>query len=263
MQRIHDGLVANWGPTASKKDRRSNLLQDLLVGQQYDDSSGKMSQKWFIDGQKVCYNFYLAATGFSHHYVHKHKKLLANNHGVTAASIDYFVSVPRKNNRSTKKDDFIAWLTEYASSVGDYMPDEESIVLPYPNFKGVWLEYKQEKSRRQENDWLCYSYACRIFFEEISNIRLVRSKVCCKVCTSYQMRILKAKTDHMRSELKKLRMLHVEKQRQERLFYYGNRERAISSPDKFISIIMDGMDQSKQMCHFFLEGLRIKLGEIA
>ena len=77
------------------------------------------------------------------------------------------------------------------------------------------------------------------------------------------MRILKAKTDHMRSELKKLRMLHVEKQRQERLFYYGNRERAISSPDKFISIIMDGMDQSKQMCHFFLEGLRIKLGEIA
>ena len=76
-----------------------------------------------------------------------------------------------------------------------------------PKFEGVWLEYKQEKSRRQENDWLCYSYACRIFFEEISNIRLVRSKgthVCCKVCTSYQMRILKAKTDHMRSELKKL-----------------------------------------------------------
>jgi hypothetical protein len=96
-----------------------------------------MSQKWFIDGQKVWYNFYLAATGFSHHYVYKHKKLLANNHGVTAASIDNFVSVLRKNNSSTNKDDFIAWLTEYASSVGDYMPDKESIVLPYPKFEGV------------------------------------------------------------------------------------------------------------------------------
>ena len=114
--------------------------------------------------RKCATTFILQLQG-SHHlvYVHKHKKLLANNHGVTAASIDDFVSVPRKNNSSTKKDDFIAWLTEYASSVGDYMPDEESIVLPYPKFEGVRLEYKQEKSRRQENDWLCYSYARRIF----------------------------------------------------------------------------------------------------
>ena len=247
VQRIFDGLLANWGPTASKKDRRANLLQDLIVGYQYDASSKTFRQQWFLDGQPVCYNFYLAARGYSHNYVHKHRSLV-NKHGGTARSIEDVVSMPKQNVSSPKKDEFIAWLQRYASSVGDYMPDEECVVLPYPKFEGVWLEYKQEKSNREEQNWLSYSYACRIFFEEISNIRLVRSKgshVCCKVCTSYQMRILKAKTDHERTELKKLRMLHVEKQRQERLFYYANREKAIASPDKYLSIIIDGMDQSK------------------
>ena len=247
VQRIYDALLANWGPTASKKDRRANLLQDLMVGNQYDAQSKTFKQQWFIDGQPVCYNFYLAARGYSHNYVHKYRTLV-NKHGGTATSIEDFESVPTQNVSSPKKDEFIAWLQGYASSVGDFMPDEECVVLPYPKFEGVWLEYKQEKTNRDEHNWLCYSYACRIFFEEICNIRLVRSKgthVCCKVCTSYQMRILKAKTDHMRTELKKLRMLHVEKQRQERMFYYANRERAIASPDKYLSIIIDGMDQSK------------------
>ena len=42
------------------------------------------------------------------------------------------------------------------------------------------------------------------------------------------MRILKARTDHERVALKKLRLQHdVEKQRLERLYYYSNREKAM------------------------------------
>jgi hypothetical protein len=127
------------------------------------------------------------------------------------------------------------------------MPNEECIVLPYPKFEGVFIEYNQEMHNR--NEAAChYSYACRIFAEEVENIRLVRSKgafVCCKVCTSYQTRILKAKTHAERENLKQLRLQHVEKQRQERINYYSHREAAIACPDHVLSIIMDGMDQSK------------------
>ena len=69
--------------------------------------------------------------------------------------------------------------------------------------------------------------------------------MCCKVCTSYQHRILKAKSQEERQQLKLLRLKHVEKQRLERIYYYTHREAAKSSPDHILSIIMDEMDQSK------------------
>ena len=160
----------------------------------------------------------------------------ANNDGNTSRA-----------SASPKKEHFIAWLKTFSEKVGDYMPNEECIVLPYPKFEGVFMEYNQEMHNR--NEAAChYSYACRIFAEEVENIRLVRSKgafVCCKVCTSYQTRILKAKTHAERENLKQLRLQHVEKQRQERINYYSHREAAIACPDHVLSIIMDGMDQSK------------------
>jgi hypothetical protein len=245
VQRIQQGLLANWGPHSSKKDRKSNVLQDLLVGRQYDDKLHKLVQRYLIDGHQVCYNFYLVAWGDSHNFVHSHRTLLQKKNATFTGLLQ--ASHQRNEFKSPKKDVFITWLHSFGETVGDYMPDENAVVLPYPKFEGVFLEYEMEMQRRQESS-ICYSYACRIFFDEIENIRLVRSKgshVCCKICTSYQMRILKAGTQYEREELKKLRLQHVQKQRQERLFYYANRERAISSPDRFLSIIIDGMDQSK------------------
>ena len=59
------------------------------------------------------------------------------------------------------------------------------------------------------------------------------------------MRILKSRSSLEREQLKLLRLEHVNKQRQERLHYYSHREAALQSPDKVMSIIIDGMDQSK------------------
>ena len=59
------------------------------------------------------------------------------------------------------------------------------------------------------------------------------------------MRILKSRSEHERSELKRMRLQHVEAQRNERLHYYSNRAKAMASPDHALSIIIDGMDQAK------------------
>ena len=97
----------------------------------------------------------------------------------------------KKRTHNPKKNiSFVAH--KFTHTVGDHMPDENATVLPYGKFEGVWSEYKVEMDRRNE-EWCCYSYACRIFNEEVPDIRLVRHKgafVCCKICTSYQMRIL-------------------------------------------------------------------------
>ena len=145
-----------------------------------------------------------------------------------------------------KKENFIAWLKVFAEKVGDCMPDEEAIILPYPKFEGVCLEYKQEKARQKE-DYCHYSYSCCIFHEDISNIRLVRQKgsfVCCKVCTSCQTRIFKARSQQEIDLLKQLQLAQVEKQRNERI-NYSHREAAMSLPDHILLIKRDGMDQSK------------------
>ena len=248
IDHIRSGLECNWGTNVNRKDRRINLLQDILVGQTFDES-GNLKQHWFIQGHKVCYSFYLAARGYSHKFVCSYRNKLKKSPVSLGGVVDYAQTDGNsyKNEQSPKKDHFIAWLQHFAETVGDYMPTEQAIVLPYPKFEGVHLEYKQEMQRRNEAH-CCYSYACRLFSEEISNIKLVRSKgnfVCCKVCTSYQHRILKAKSQEERQQLKLLRLKHVEKQRLERIYYYTHREAAKSSPDHILSIIMDGMDQSK------------------
>jgi len=181
--------------------------------------------------------------------VSKYVKKLNTPDASLASVMDYASNDGHGSKKSVapKKEQFVAWLQVFSERVGDFMPDEECIVLPYPKFEGVYLEYKQEMDRRNEES--ChYSYCCRIFSEEIPHIRLVRSKctfVCCKICTSYQNRILKAKSHSEQELLKQLRLQHVEKQREERIHYYSHREAAIASPDHIMSIIMDGMDQSK------------------
>ena len=74
----------------------------------------------------------------------------ANNHGHGSKKVF-----------CTKKEQFIAWLQVFSERVGDFMPDEECIVLPYPKFEGVYLEYKQEMDRRDEESCQ-YSYCCRM-----------------------------------------------------------------------------------------------------
>ena len=251
IDHIRDGLIANWGPSTNRADRRANLVQDILVGRRgFDAVKKKFNQNWFIYGHEVCYSFFLASRGYSHKFVSSFVKKMNRQHASLGSVMDYVENDGHSCRASVapKKEHFVAWLNSFSERVGDFMPNEECIVLPYPKFEGVYLEYKQEMEKRDDNCLCHYSYACRIFGEEIPNIRLVRSKgsfVCCKICTSYQNRILKAKSQAEREQLKLLRLEHVEKQRTERIHYYSHREAAIASPDHILSIIMDGMDQSK------------------
>jgi len=47
-----------------------------------------------------------------------------------------------------KKEHFIAGLNSFSERVGDFMRNEECIVLPYPKFEGAFLEYNQQMEKR-------------------------------------------------------------------------------------------------------------------
>ena len=114
------------------------MLQDILVGQHYDDNK-KLQQHWYIDGLKVCYSFYLAARGYSHKFVNKYRKKLKETNSSLGSVFEFTQNDGKsfRNQSSPKKEHFIAWLQVFSEKVGDYMPDETATVLPlsYPKFE--------------------------------------------------------------------------------------------------------------------------------
>ena len=93
-----------------------------------------------------------------------------------------------KTEHTTQKRTFLSVAHKFTHTVGDHMPDDNAKVLPYGKFEGMRSDYKVEIERRNEA-WCCYSYACRIV-PDIWFVRHQGAFVRCKICTSYQLRIL-------------------------------------------------------------------------
>jgi hypothetical protein len=66
-----------------------------------------------------------------------------------------------------------------------------------------------------------------------------------QVCSSYTGRMRASKSEAEHRHYKALRDKHFILQRAQRLQYYKNREKGVSQPEKYLSIICDAMDQGK------------------
>ena len=56
---------------------------------------------------------------------------------MTHGSIDAYIESTKSGTSPHKKEQFVSWLTDYATTVGDYMPNEGAVFLPYSKFEGV------------------------------------------------------------------------------------------------------------------------------
>ena len=83
------------------------------------------------------------------------------------------------------------------------------------------------------------------------NIRLTRDTgdfLSCTVCDAYDARIRSAPTDEHRAILIDFKKRHRTKQQTQRLKYYKHKRKAKNDPKRYLSIIIDGMDQKKTNC---------------
>ncbi|XP_052787711.1 uncharacterized protein LOC128222654 isoform X2 [Mya arenaria] len=73
----------------------------------------------------------------------------------------------------------------------------------------------------------------------------------CTICTSLERHMTKILNPDTRAHFRKLKLEHHERQMLERSYYYKKREASRKEPTKYMSIIIDGMDQSKtNLPHF-------------
>ena len=147
-------------------------LFSFLFGQK--KSTGKLEQNRFIDGQPACYNFFQAARS------RQWRKTVLPLH----RSIMIWKQLKNRTHNPKKNISFVAH--KLCTHCGRSHATMQKC-FHMGNLKECGVTTKL-KLRRNEA-WCCYSYACRIV-PDIWFVRHQGAFVRCKICTSYQMRIL-------------------------------------------------------------------------
>ena len=62
--------------------------------------------------------------------------------GSTIGSIDDYMEATQRQSTQPKKEHFLAWLRNYAHTVGDHMPDENATCFRMGNLKGCGVSTK-------------------------------------------------------------------------------------------------------------------------
>ena len=124
----------------------------------------------------------------------------------------------------------VAWVLHYASTVGDYLPNDNVVVTPRREKHDMWLEYKSEmESSNSNRSSLSYSAFCKLLkhnkdLEHIKVSKLNANFERCSTCKNLDEQIrsaLKAGQFQKVEQIKQQRKEHVAASRGERLYYYN------------------------------------------
>ena len=238
-----------WGANVDNPTRSVMLGEELMKYCEWDEN-GKRTQHYRISGVEVCKNFYLRCRGIHQSTCEKvERDIFCADTSLLSLSSDRRTF---KEVKAEKKNELTAWLEIYANDVGGNMPHEDCTVLPYRNITPIFEEY--EKDMQMDNEHpvhKSYFFKC---FNSLANklkIKLARDTgtfARCAVCNAYDARLRAAKTPMERAQLKRFRASHHNKQTVQRLKYYKHRRKARKNPSRYLSIIIDGMDQKKTNC---------------
>ena len=242
-----------WGNGVNESARTSLLCEDLRKGLTLVED-GTYVQKYIINDKEVCRNFYLRARGQHNQKVFMfEKQILQGRSSALGEALKNHRNNDKKTGRSEKQMELVRWITLFAKHVGDKMPDECDVtVLPYHHAKAIWEEYSDDLS--SQNGIFGEPLKLKRFYTIFNKVcvknkfRLLRSTgthVICTVCDAYHSRLRKVKSLEEREQLKKMRRNHLDKQTLQREKYYKHKGKAVANPNKYMSIIFDGMDQKK------------------
>jgi len=138
------------------------------------------------------------------------------------------------------------WLENYINDHGDYMPHKMEIHLSVGNVKNLHSMYALFC---QKHDLKCPHYeSMRRMFQSVANcVKLPKTKMFtkCDECIRLGKKIADAKTQTAKNAARIEKGSHLDWQAAERKVYYQHRHLAITCPEEYACVIIDGMDQQK------------------
>ncbi|CAC5414125.1 Fibrinogen-like protein A,Ryncolin-4,Fibrinogen C domain-containing protein 1-A,Ficolin-1-A,Ficolin-2,Ficolin-1,Fibrinogen C domain-containing protein 1-B,Fibrinogen C domain-containing protein 1 [Mytilus coruscus] len=160
----------------------------------------------------------------------------------------------RKDQQMSATQTATIWLHDYANKFAEKQPDKTRLHLPpcltkaslYEMYKDDMEEHAEQTISLSHFYWMWRN--CVSYVSIPANSRLSK----CNICTQIKTKMVETKDQNARMELKRTREQHLLKQSLERRKYYKHAHKARQHPDKYMSIIIDGMDQSKTEIPNFL-----------
>ncbi|CAH1242494.1 Hypp6767 [Branchiostoma lanceolatum] len=146
------------------------------------------------------------------------------------------------------------WFERYLSENGEKMPHRKETWLPYRTRKqGVYHQYRQEKALEMEP--YCSKQTFYNMWNEMhDNVFIKKSSLFtkCKKCVQLERKLERTRIPRKRLQIQDRRRAHLDRQMRERLNYYRRREAAHRNPNRYLSLIIDGMDQAKTYLPHFV-----------
>ncbi|XP_078603146.1 uncharacterized protein LOC144877116 [Branchiostoma floridae x Branchiostoma japonicum] len=222
--------------------RQTRLLELYRTCKVHVEGQG---EKYLVNGAFVCmYTWYGICLGISRS---SHYRIMGD------LNLGYY-AVERQpaleGNLGAKGSIAKGFLQAYITTMGDRSPDSRRILLPVGLTRTeIYLQYKDQHKVAA----VTLSYFCSIWqkhFKQVSIPKACRMKQC-DVCMLAKQTIASEVSHTARQSLISKWKRHLQRQQNERETYYERRARAESRRRDYLSLILDGMDQSKSnLPHF-------------
>ena len=235
------------------KERGSVIFQELQSFAVDDDKSDKRTIKYKVGSRQCCELVWRLAHGYSKHHAEKARARVLSRK-IT------FRTPPRRKQKLARVDfagtaeiNAAAWLLSMANDLGDKMPVNGLIRVPFATKTQVHDEYIRDMGERkgEKLPTVALQTFTKIWSHDQSLTKIVvtpkRSGFPeCSDCGSFRRRLeVPGLSKSAIAEIKAERKAHLDLQRGERKAYADHRELAHRFPERYCCIILDGMELSK------------------
>lgn len=157
----------------------------------------------------------------------------------------------------------VEWLKEFAKMVGDQLPfgdfvGQEEIRLPHGSKRLVYesfVKFCQADPSTHVDKVMDYeTFAVWKKRRDVKHIKCSKFKLGfsrCDKCYEFETQLSKHLDVLQKERVKREFDAHIEEERMERAQYYKARVKATLHPEKYLSIILDAMDQKMTCVQYF------------
>ncbi|XP_063964995.1 uncharacterized protein LOC129278782 [Lytechinus pictus] len=222
----------------AKWEQRKWILEYLL---EHHEASGNLILIRFSIGvTEICQRGWRLALGIS-----RTRLWQINSHFQDGLKAYLPPNQHRRGMQSRAVASSLIWLDRFSRRFGDKLPAQDKIHLPSCLTRASVHQIMKEELEDLGEEVCCKEHFYRIWKKEMSHLTIPKvnrfSK--CDICTQLKQSIERTNDKQARKALQQQREDHLTQQKTERMKYYKHAQKARQHPEKYISIIIDGMDQ--------------------
>jgi hypothetical protein len=231
-----------WINSKTHDDRVTWILQQMRTFLKQNEGTGWMDFNFYIGGKSVCNACYAHVLGYSRRQLERWKEDIRSRDRRSAC---------HGNALKPHETDHVAIarvvFQKYINGCGCIQPHRQHFCEREGTFLSLVL--LQMNTKKKDVRALINASVLESGRKYFSHVQIPKTSRFskCSVCWEFTSTLEKVINNTMKDRLKKIYQRHHELQRQERDAYEDVKLDARNRPDKFLSVVVDGMDENTTM----------------